>query len=75
VATAPVTGETPKPVRKVRTAQGTVLDNLQAEQSDGKCNRKIPPGGKDEGRRMKDESEKAILLFILHPSIFILLFR
>jgi hypothetical protein len=31
------------PVRKVRTAQGTVLDNVQAEQSDGKCNRKIPP--------------------------------
>jgi len=43
VATAPATGETPTPVRKVRTAQGTVLDNLQAAQADGKCNRKIPP--------------------------------
>jgi hypothetical protein len=31
------------PVRKVRTAQGTVLDNVKAEQSDGKCNRKKPP--------------------------------
>jgi len=31
-----------RPVRKVRTAQGTVLDNLQAAQADGKCNRKIP---------------------------------
>jgi hypothetical protein len=31
-------------VRKVRTAQATVLDNLKAEQSDGKCNRKIPLG-------------------------------
>jgi len=30
-------------VRKVRTAQGTVLDNVKAEQSDGKCNRKIQP--------------------------------
>ena len=29
-------------VRKVRTAQGTVLDNVQAGQPDGKCNRKIP---------------------------------
>jgi hypothetical protein len=29
--------------RKVRTAQGTVLDNVQAGQPDGKCNRKIPP--------------------------------
>jgi hypothetical protein len=29
-------------VRKVRAAQGTVLDNVKAEQSDGKCNRKIP---------------------------------
>ena len=27
-------------VRKVRTAQGTVLANGEAEQSDGKCNRK-----------------------------------
>jgi len=35
--------ETPTPVRKVRTAQGTVLDNVQAVKTDGKCNRKIPP--------------------------------
>jgi hypothetical protein len=70
-------------VRKVRTAQGTVLDNVQAEQSDGKCNRKIPPEEKDEGGRMKDESDHwyrvclvpAVVRFILHPSEFILLFR
>jgi hypothetical protein len=30
-------------MRKVRTAQDTVLDNVQAAQADGKCNRKIPP--------------------------------
>jgi len=30
-------------MRKVRTAQGAVLDNIQAGQPDGKCNRKIPP--------------------------------
>jgi hypothetical protein len=30
--------------RKVRTAQGTVLDNVQAGRPDGKCNRKIPLG-------------------------------
>jgi hypothetical protein len=29
---------------------GTVLDNVKAEQSDGKCNRKIPLG-----ERMKSE--------------------
>ena len=34
-------------VRKVRAAQGTVLDNVKAEQSDGKCNRKIPPKRKE----------------------------
>jgi len=44
VATAPAGRVTNHPVRKVRTAQGTVLDNVQAKQFDGKCNRKIPPG-------------------------------
>ena len=38
------TGFGPGRVRKVRTAQGTVLDNVQAEQSDGKCNRKDTAG-------------------------------
>jgi len=32
-------------VRKVRAAQGTVLDNVKAEQSDGQCNRKDTAGG------------------------------
>jgi len=51
-----------------------VLDNVKAEQSDGKCNRKIPLGGKDEGGRMKDEKGRApaCILFILPPSSFIL---
>ena len=31
-------------MRKVRTALGTVVANSDAEQSDGKCNRKKPPG-------------------------------
>jgi len=29
--------------RAIGESQGTVLDNVQAERSDGKCNRKIPP--------------------------------
>src|SRR6185437_4106632 len=44
----------------------TVLANSKAEQSDGKCNRKIPLRNKDEGGRMKDEKR------IFHPSDFIL---
>jgi hypothetical protein len=31
-------------MRKVRTAKGPVLDNVKAEQSDGKCNRKQTAG-------------------------------
>jgi len=50
-----------------------VLDNVQAEQSDGKCNRKIPPGEKDEGRRMRDESDRRDPLHAsslrIHPSL------
>lgn len=30
-------------VRKVRTAKGTVVANSDAQQCDGKCNRKKPP--------------------------------
>jgi hypothetical protein len=44
-AAAPAAGATPPSVRKVRTAQGTVLDNVKAAQADGKCNRKKPLGG------------------------------
>jgi hypothetical protein len=48
--------ESPSCAAGLRPAEGTVLDNVQAEQllrasarksqTDGKCNRKIPPGGR-----------------------------
>jgi hypothetical protein len=59
-------------VRKVRTAQGTVLGNSKAARADGKCNRKIPPGEMqiDECRSQNEEIDT--LFFILH-SAFILL--
>jgi hypothetical protein len=37
--------------RKVRTPTGSRLDNVQARQRDGKCNRKIPPVGRVERLR------------------------
>ena len=36
--------------RKVRTLTGSRLDNVQAWQHDGKCNRKIPPRVQTEGK-------------------------
>jgi hypothetical protein len=73
------------PVRKVRTAQGTVLGNAkaekstQADESDGKCNRKIPlKRMQNDECRMQNEKTKChsgclILLFcILHSSFCIL---
>jgi hypothetical protein len=45
-------------MRKVRTAQGTVLDNVQAGQPDGKCNRKIPPGGRQKAEGTRQNQTK-----------------
>ena len=62
-------------VRKVRTAQGTVLDNVKAEQSDGKCNRKIPQEEmqKFECRMQNEKKRRPILpsFWILHSSFCI----
>jgi hypothetical protein len=47
-------------MRKVRTAQGTVLDNVQAGQPDGKCNRKIPPGGRQKAEGTRQNQTKTV---------------
>jgi len=47
-------------VRKVRAAQGTVLDNIEAEQSDGKCNRKDTAGGSGQSAVGGGQEEKSV---------------
>ena len=57
--------------RKVRTPTGSRLDNIQAGEPDGKCNRKQTASGKAEGGRQKAEVILvAASAFILQPSAF-----
>jgi len=48
-------------------SQGTVLDNIEAEQSDGKCNRKDTAGGEGSGFRVQGQWKTDDVLSFLNP--------
>jgi len=50
-------------VRKVRTAQGTVLGNAKAARADGKCNRKIPLWETQNDERRTQNKDEGISSF------------